>query len=54
MRLTYSRNNKLISLMRLLFYKIKMFHLIRSHQISETSHFLIKYEYSVFHLKEKI
>ena len=53
MRLTYSHKNKLISLMRLLFYSIKMFNLIRSHQISQISHFRIKYEYSVFHLKEK-
>ena len=54
MRLTYSRKNKLTSLMRLLFYRIKIFNLMRSHQISQISHFQIEYEYSVLHLKEKI
>ena len=53
-RLFYSHENKLISLMRLLFYRIKIFNLMRSHQILKISHFRIKYEYSVFHLKEKI
>ena len=53
MRLTYSRKNKLISLMRLLVDRIKIFNLMRSHQISQISHFRIKYEYSVFRLKEK-
>ena len=40
--------------MRLLFYRIKIFNLMRSHQISQIPHFQIEYEYSVFHLKEKI
>ena len=35
MRLTYSRKNKLISLMRLLFYRIKIFNFMRSNQISQ-------------------
>ena len=50
MRLTYSRKNT----MRLLVERIKIFNLIRPHQISQISHFRIKYEYSVSHLKEKI
>ena len=54
MILTYSRKNKLISLMRLLVDRIKIFDLMRSHQISQISHFRIKYEYLVSHLKEKI
>ena len=54
MRLIYSHKDKLISLMRLLFYRIKIFNLMHSHQVSQISHFWIKYEYSVFHLKEKI
>ena len=40
--------------MGLVFHRIKIFNLMRSHQISKISHFRIKYEYSVFHLKEKI
>ena len=40
--------------MRLLVDRIKIFNLMRSHQISQISHFRIKYEYSVSHLKEKI
>ena len=54
MRLTYSRKNKLISLMGLLVDRIKIFNPVGSHQISRVSHFRIKYEYSVSHLKEKI
>ena len=50
MRLTYSRKNT----MRLLVERIKIFNLIRPHQISQVSHFRIKYEYLVSHLKEKI
>ena len=50
MRLTYSHNNKLISLMILtikIFYRIKISNLMCSHQTSRTSqisHFRIKYE----------
>ena len=40
--------------MRLFFYRIKVFNLMRSHQISQISHFQVKYEYLVFQLKEKI
>ena len=40
--------------MRLLFYWIKIFNLMRAHQISQISQFRIKYEYPVLHLKEKI
>ena len=40
--------------MRLLVDRIKIFNLMRSHQISQISHFQIKYEYLVSHLKEKI
>ena len=53
MRLTYSHKNKLISLMRLklrLFYRIKVFNLMRSHQTSRTpqiSHVRIKYEVGI-------
>ena len=49
MGLTYSRKNKLISLMRLLVDRIKIFNLIRSHKISQISHFRIKNEHSVSH-----
>ena len=53
MRLTFSHKNKLISLMRLtlrLFYRIKIFNFMRSHQTSRTSqisHFRIKYEVGI-------
>ena len=40
--------------MRLLVDRIKIFNLMRSHQTSQISHFRIKYEYLVSHLKEKI
>ena len=40
--------------MRLLVDRIKIFNLMRSHQISQISRFQIKCEYLVSHLKEKI
>ena len=46
-RLTYSPKNKLISLLRLLFYRIKIFNRMRSHQVSQMSHFWIKYEFGI-------
>ena len=54
LRLNYSRKNKLISLMRIFVDEIKIFNPMRSHKISQISHFRIKYEYSASHLKEKI
>ena len=54
MRLTYFRKNKLISLMKLLIDRIKIFNLMGSNQILQISHFRKKYEYSVSHLQEKI
>ena len=54
MRLTYSRKNKLISLMRIFVDEIKIFNPMRSHKISQISHFRIKYEHSASHLKQKI
>ena len=53
MSLTYSHKDNLISLMRLklrLFYRIKVFNLMRSQQTSRTSqisHFRIKYEVGI-------
>ena len=53
MRLNYSHKNKLISLTRLtprLFYRIKIFNLMRSHltfRTSQISNFQIKYEFGI-------